>query len=796
MKKVLSLISTALLIFLPFFINAQDLTQTIRGKVIDATTQEPLIGATVQIVGNSQGSISDIDGTYIIEKVPVGRITLECSYIGYETSRSASFDLNSAKEHTENFELNQGLTLGEIVVKPKAKAPINSMAILSARSFTNEETTRYATSVGDPGRMAQSFPGVQPSKDNEGDIVIRGNSSNGLLWRLEGVDILNPNHFARIGGSGGGITIFSTSVLGASDFYTGAFPAEYGNALSGVFDMKFREGNQQKREHTARIGMLGLDYASEGPIKKGKSSYLFNYRYSTLGLLNQMGLHLVGERVNNNFQDLSFNLYFPGKDNRSSIKIWGLGGLSKETGTPKAMEDWQVFSDSLSRDARSDLGVLGLTYQTRIKDKNFLKTTLAVMSQRVTLEKNSWDSALSPTNIDDESYLTTRISGAFVLTRKVLDQHSMKLGIQSSITFSDLNWDSLRINTDEKYTYLNSSAQTLLFQPYLQFNLRFGNQWMINPGLNFSLYDISSISPANPNVNGNLRNSSVEPRLGIQFQAAANQSLSFAYGLHSQAVPLGTELVNLPEVSEIGKVNNLGLSAMKAHHFGLAYDWLGGAQASWRFHVELYWQRLLDIPVARTGAQTHWLLNEIEGYSTEWLSSSGKGTNKGIELLFEKSFSSGFFCLLTTSIFDSTFEPFNGETYDAQFNAKFTGALTTGKEWKVKGKNTLQVGFKSIYANGGPSTPIDRNASTPRTLVYDESRPFSERAPNYFRTDIRIAYRINKPKSAYSIAIDVQNAFNTKNKRAFDWTYDVEKGDWERKNQASLIPILTFQVDF
>lgn len=179
-----------------------------------------------------------------------------------------------------------------------------------------------------------SLPGVQPSKDNENDVVIRGNSGAAIAWRLEGIDILNPNHFARKGSSGGGITIFSISVLGEADFSTGAFPAEYGNALAGVFDLRFRKGNKERREYTFRAGMLGLDLAAEGPFGSGtgnkRGSYLFNYRYSTLGILNEMGLHLVGERVSNNFQDLSFNIDFPVKNNKSRFNLWGLGGLSVE----------------------------------------------------------------------------------------------------------------------------------------------------------------------------------------------------------------------------------------------------------------------------------------------------------------------------------------------------------------------------------------------------------------------------------------------------------------------------------
>jgi hypothetical protein len=279
--------------------------------------------------------VTDFDGSFILEKVPVGRRSLEASYTGFAPWRAEGVVLTAGRELVLDIELKeQAATLGEVVVTAVATPhqAQNDAALLSARSFSVEEVQHFAGAINDPGRMAHSLPGVQPSKDNEGDIVVRGNASSGVLWRLEGVDILNPNHFARLGGSGGGLTIFSVSVLGTSDFFTGAFPVEYGNALAGVFDLRFRNGNREKRQHTFRAGMLGLEAAAEGPFGKGKhkSSYLANYRYSTLGILNAFGIHLVGERVSNNFQDFSFNLFFPGKKQTSAWRIWGAGGLSFE----------------------------------------------------------------------------------------------------------------------------------------------------------------------------------------------------------------------------------------------------------------------------------------------------------------------------------------------------------------------------------------------------------------------------------------------------------------------------------
>ena len=127
---------------------------------------------------------------------------------------------------------------------------------------------RYAGAIDDPARMVSAFAGVNGNAEGDNDIVVRGNSPRGILWRLEGVEIPNPNHFASEGATGGPINALNSNMLGNSDFYTGAFAPEYGNALSGVFDMKLRNGNNEQREYSATLSVLGTDLTAEGPFKE------------------------------------------------------------------------------------------------------------------------------------------------------------------------------------------------------------------------------------------------------------------------------------------------------------------------------------------------------------------------------------------------------------------------------------------------------------------------------------------------------------------------------------------------
>ena len=294
---------------------AQTLTSTLRGSVKDFDTHQPLAGASVQLVGTDKGTVTNSEGTFRFDQLPTGRYNLAVSYLGYETSTIPEILLESGKEKVVEVRLVQaGKQLDEAVVRSTRPIAYNSI-----QAITPEQTLRYAATYLDPARLAVSFPGVATANDQANGLVIRGNNPNGMQWRLEGVEIVNPNHTSNAGTfsdrstqTGGGVNILSTQLMGDSYFLTGAFPAEYGNALSGVMDMRLRKGNDEKQEFTAQAGLIGFDLAAEGPLSKNsKASYLVNYRYSFTGLLGALGVTFGGEDIR--YQDLSFNLTFPTK---------------------------------------------------------------------------------------------------------------------------------------------------------------------------------------------------------------------------------------------------------------------------------------------------------------------------------------------------------------------------------------------------------------------------------------------------------------------------------------------------
>ena len=767
------------------FSYSQNLIQDIRGVVIDKDSRRPLAGATVSIFEDSIkiAAITDSAGSFVLARVPVGRRRVQCSFSGYVSSITDNLIVNSAKEVEIIIEMEQYFRQeAEVVVKAPGnpKLPVNKMSVVSARSFTPEETNRYATSVNDPSRMAMSFPGVQPSRDTRSDINIRGNSAAGMLWRLEGIDIPNPNHFARKGSTGGGITIFSSSMLDNSDFSSGAFPAEYGDALSGVFDMRFRKGNNEKNGYTFKAGLLGLDLSAEGPIKKGQSSFLFNYRYSTLGILNALGFHLTDEREDNNFQDLSFNLSFPSKDNRSVFNVWGIGGLSKEDYAPvEEVADWDEYDDYAIYDFKTNMGAAGIGHSLQVGKTGLLKTSLAVMNQKITYADDTLNTQKVPFTINDELYKNSRVSFAISYNTKLAKSVSWKTGLFISRIGYEFQQSLYDFETNVyNENIIDGNGNTMQWQPYTQFNIKISPKLTFNAGVHVLYLALN-------------KTSSVDPRASLQYRINPHHSISFAAGKHGKTLPLGSYFYKAPD----GSLPNLDLDMMKSAHFIVAYDWL--MKKNWRLHLEAYIQKLTAIPIVNDESRTFWLLNMLEGYANEALVSSGTGRNRGVDITLEKFFSKGWFMLTGFSVFNSMYEPLNGVSYNTQYNSRSAGTLTAGKEWKWKKNKTFTVGGKTLYNGGMPITPLLAGAPVnSREPVLDESRPYSEIVPAYFRLDTRISLRKDKTTTAWILALDIQNLLGIENTDALSRRYDPGTNQWIYKKSSGFVPVISYQIDF
>ncbi len=776
-------------------------TQTIKGQVIDKATRQPLIGATISIAKLETviGTISDVDGQFSLANVPVGRQVVECQYVGYKSFVSEGIIVNSVKEVVLEIELvESGIELDEVVVRVtrNPNEPINELAVVSTRSFSVEETERIAASVNDPGRMALAYPGVQQGRDEaENTIIVRGNSSYGLLWRLEGIDIPNPNHFALPGGSSGGVTIFSAQLLSRSDFMTGGMPAEYGNSISSAFDIHFRKGNKEKREYRAKIGLLGMDFATEGPIKKGKSSYLVNYRYSTLGLLSQMGFYLVGERVDNLFQDLSFNLSFNGKSQRDHFTVFGLGGLSEEHYNPvaEASERDPLRSDHWEDRRRpSNTGVVGATYTRLIDDKSYLKAVVAGVVSEISRMEDTLDLNDARFRYNTEEYYDRRLSASLTYSRKITPSVQFKSGLSgNAINYNFFRQTSPRNAVDNAgilqeldKVSLSGKGNTFTAQAYAQITAKPVPKLSVSAGLNLLHLGLNSTT-------------SLDPRLSAKYQITPYQSLSFAYGQHSQLLPMGLYFYTQQDTLD-GQITsrqpNFDLNHIRSQHLIGAYNFY--TKTGFKFSLEAYYQALQNVPVQSDPTSTYWFLNTRGFIPNEGLIGDGKGKNYGVDLAVEKFFSNQIYFLLTYSRFESKMELADGTEYNTEFASGFSSTYTLGKEFVFKNGKTLQVGARILYNGGFRYTPFDATLSQlAGRYVADSKRLLDERVDPYARIDARLAYRWNKKGYAGRLSLDIQNVLDKRNIRSV--TYDpTTNGLGYRRYDGGLIPVLSYQIDF
>ncbi|GGH39012.1 prevent-host-death protein [Dyadobacter endophyticus] len=749
--------------------------QTVKGRVVDTESQQPVIGANVIITSVTPilGGVTDTEGNFRIEKVPVGRHSFKITSIGYDDAFVQEINVGSGKEVELNVKLTESFrSLNEVVVKAQKEngAPLNDMVSVSGRSFTVDQTKRFAASVNDPARMAMSFAGVAATDDGSNQLIIRGNSPKGMLWRMEGVEIPNPNHFAQEGASGGGISALSANVLGNSDFLTGAFPAEYGNATSGVFDLKLRKGNNEKREYAMQAGILGLDFAAEGPIgAKGGASYLANYRYSTLSVLNKIGVNLNGD-ASIDFQDGAFKVYIP-YDDKVVVSVWGMGGISTS----------KVDDDDFKEKFKSNRGMVGVNYLRYINSKSYMESVVSYSATSQT--GDFYDKNIDATYQQKFVNQALRISSLY--NYKLNARNTVRLGV--IINHLDFNLYD-KDNEDGPYEInVDRKGNTQLFQAYAQWKSRLTPTVTVNAGLHGMLLALNN-------------RYSIEPRVGVRWALAPRSTVSFGAGLHSKTEAISTYFAQVKVPDGKTDLLNKNLKLTKSAHLVAGYEFR--PSASWRVLAETYYQHHYNIPIGPANTTTPYLLhnsqlNEISGFVSDSLTSDGKGRSYGLELTVEKSLTAGIYLMSTTSIYQSKYTGRDGIERDSRFNGKYVQNFLAGKEWRVgKSKtNIFAANIKLLAAGGNRTTPIDLEKSREKGRTErDWSKSYAEQLPAYFRTDLRLSYTKNKKRTTSTISLDIQNVTNRLN--AFDRYYNKKEDRVKLITQTGMLPILNYRLEF
>jgi hypothetical protein len=772
------------LLFMHAFMQAQQFS-SISGNVRDKVTQYPLTGAYVSIQGSDPliGTITDANGNFRLSGVAVGRNRVQVSFVGYHDVIMNDIIVSSGKGTYILVEMEEKIiATKEVVIRSKLRKdqPLHKMAMISARSFSIEETYKYAGSFGDPARMAANYAGVLAPSLQRNDIIIRGNSPMGLLWRLDGVDIPNPNHFGTMGTTAGPVTILNNNVLTNSDFFTGAFPAEYGNALAGAFDLRMRTGNIYKREYWGQLGWNGFELGAEGYLKKNtRSSYLMAYRYSMFSLLGEIGLLDYKPR----YQDLTFKIDVPtGKAGRFSLLgLWGKSYIDIFD-SEKESSEWTYKDAGENISSGAKTGVLALSHHYYFNPRTSLKTILSWqlagnIGRTDTFSTQAPDLFTRGGDKSDE----TKITFSTAFRKKINARYVLDAGFVADL-FTINYHDSTFLNGE----YVRSTdirEHMSLWSSYVQWHYQPSDILDLYAGLRFQYFELN-------------QSWSLEPRGGLKYHLGDDQAMSFGFGFHSQLQPKVVYFYRTEISPGYALLTNHNLDFSRSIHAVIGYDKL--VKENSRIKTEIYFQWLYAIPVRENGFGQFSMLNAGDNFFiplVDSLVNEGDGYNTGIELTLEKFFSHNYYWLVTLSVFDSKYRGADRVWRNTAFNGNMVLNMLAGYEFILAKNHTLTLNAKAVLAGGKRYVPIDVEKSMQAGYTnYDWDHAYEKKYSNFLRFDCRIGYRANYKKFSHEIAIDLQNI--TSHKNILLQKFDPGTGEIKDVFQIGFFPMITWKIDF
>ena len=785
MKKIIFWM-TALVIAITMAMEAKAQTnqavQTIRGQVCDVASGEPMIGVTITVEnGTTLATVSDVDGNFIINNVPVGRHSVRASYIGYEPVLLKEQLVSSGKELVLTLRMRESISeLGEVIVKPRVnkQLPLNEMAQVGARMFSVEEASRYAGGMSDPARTASMFAGVATGGATNG-ISIHGNSPQMLQWRVEGVEVPNPNHFAEITEAGGGVfTSLNGTVLANSDFLTGAMPAEFGNALSGAFDMKMRVGNNTKYEHAIQVGTLGVDFASEGPLGKNtKASYLVNYRYSFLEIAKK--LHAINmENETLDYQDLSFKLNMPTKQ-AGTFAVWFTGLIDRYENKVPDMSEWETLWDMNDSWSRQRNCAVGLNHSYRFRSGGSLHSSVAFTGSYRKLGVNDYDAKMNMMPEMDGRNSQWNVIISTQHQHKFSSRYTMQNGFEHQhLDFS--TWmDYIHETGGPLYRVYDSEGNTGLTRLYTNHKVALSSRLSTVAGVNVMWF--------------NLNNQwLVEPRISLQYKTSPSSTFSVAYAMNSRKETTDTYFVLMDS-----KYPNEDLGLTRSHHISASFAQRLGENAMLK--IEPYWQWLFDVPVE--AGTTYSILNHRKFFQDRALVNEGAGRNYGIDLTLERYLKDGFYGMITATLFKSEYRDAQGQWHHTRHDRRYITNILGGKEWMVgkSKKNVFGINGRLTMMGGDRYTPIpdgitfeDVMKRPDKSIPVDEGMdPFTKQKGMNVGYAFSVKYTINKRHTSHHFILEYLQM-----KTFQGQTFDLRTHEIVDKFTSLTFPNIAYRVEF
>jgi hypothetical protein len=767
------------------------LTQTVRGTIIDEQSGNSLKDVTVSITeeNRSYSSISDSLGNFKLINVPIGRRTIKASMTGYEEAVIGNIEITSSKEIVLEIKLTEKVVKMDAVIIKSSKqksGALNEAAVVSARQLSMDEAVRYSGTRNDPSRMAQNFAGVTATNDARNDIIIRGNSPAGVLWRMDGIDIPNPNHFSTLGSTGGPVTILNTNTLKNSDFITSAFPSQYGNAIAGVFDLRMRNGNNEKYEFTGEMGFNGFEFGAEGPISnKNKSSFLVDYRYSMVAAIQALGLSVGTGSSTPYYQDVNMKFNIPTKK-AGTFSLFGLGGKSHIRFEPENQDDNNLYAseDGSVRDRfyKSRTSIVGLSHTYFFNPTTSGKLIMAASGSRFTGDEDIIEEGKPRKDAFNILYQQVKYSTGYTVNKKFNARNQLTTGVLADINRLTLKQDLIKNGEDNPSTLVNTKENALLVRAFTNYMHRFNDQISTNLGIYSQVFTLNNTS-------------SIEPRWNIKYQFKANQSLSFGAGLHSQMQPLEVYFYQSRNNAGQVELTNRDLGFVHSLHTVFGYDI--NFSRNLRLKTEAYGQYIYDAAV-ETQPSSFSMLNAGADFGfpdKTNLVNKGTGYNYGVEFTLERFLYKGFYYLATLTLFESKYKGSDNVWRNTAFNTNYVTNLLVGKEFKLSERSSFGIDSKLAYVGGQRYTPFDLNNSlSAGYVIYKENEAYSLRNDPYWRWDFKISYSRNGRRVTQKWYIDFQNL--TSNKNIYIRTLNPRTGIVNQVDQIGFFPNINYRITF
>ena len=745
MKRI---IITSILFLIVTYIFAQ--SGQIKGKVTDASNNDPVPFANVLVVGTQTGAASDFDGNFIITGLQPGYINLRASFVGYQTRISSDILVDNKNIPFIEIKLEPSQNeLEEVVVKvnylkKKKEAP------LSMQSIGVKEIEGNPGSNRDISRVIQSFPGVGSTPAFRNDVIIRGGGPSENRFFLDEVEIPVLNHFSTQGASGGPVGIINADFIRTVDFYSGSFPADKYNSLSGVLDFKLKEGSKDNTNFQAAIGASEAAFTMDGPIGE-KTSYIFSVRRSYLQFLfSAIGLPFLP--TFNDYQvKVKTNI-----DNKNQISIISLGSLDLLT--------LNTTIDDPDPSQQYILAQIPVNNQWSYTIGGVYKHFFNNGFHAIVLSRNMLNNEFYKYPDNDE------------IRDKVFDYKSREAEnkFRYKIDYRNNGWKYIFSTNMEYEDYENKTSQQLFLNDSLinfkyntQFNMvKYGFSGQVTKTILESRLLISfGLRADGNNYNSSMSNllDQLSPRLALSYSLTDQIKLNAGAGRYFQQ----------PAYTTLGFRDNQGNLVNKdiakyigANHLNLGFEYR--FKKPMVLSVEGFYKDYFQYPVDLiTGTS---LANQGAGYSSIYgaspVSFTGTGRAIGFEVLQRINFSK-FTLLAAYTYVRSEFTDINGMLAPSSWDSKHLLTITGSKQFK----NNWRAGFKWRLVGGLPYTPYDLETSANIQAwdangqpYFDYSRMNTLRYESFHQLDVRVDKNFFFDQWSLMLYVDIQNLYNFKNK--------------------------------